>query len=79
MIISMYSDLGFDKEVVDDDLDDNHEDDQEDELEDDLACQSVVARRHPSNWRKSSTLARGMGCRVLIGVVSEGWILMRKT
>ena len=49
MIISLYSDLGFDKEVV----------------EDGLACQSVVARRHPSNWRKSSTLARGIGCRVL--------------
>ena len=61
MIISLYSDLGFDKEVV----------------EDGLACQSVVARRHPSNWRKSSTLARGIGCRVLTN--NHDRILTRKT
>ena len=39
-------------------------------------CQSVVGLRHPSNWRKSSTLARDIGCLVL-GIVEVvvrwGW------
>ena len=51
--------------------------DNKDVVEDGLACQSVVARRHPSNWRKSSTLARGIGCRVLTN--NHDRILRRKT